>query len=1225
MPEPIISRYPDTSKALSNKYSSNPFLVDPASPIANALQLLDVQRVNRGQQPMSVRQHAQAMLSAQQNTQFTEEPDKGIFKDFVRNVRELTGAIPRLPAALVSEARRLPEMPQAINEAMATEGSFVDRLAAVAQAPGVRMLPGAYIAGHLNDTGELWDNPLFTLLDVTPAGKLPAVKGAKTAIRESSQVAKLAEATLPLRDAVRTSRPGMLVQETFGKTARDVSEMLARGNRKVNDYIHGRSPVDDELATLARRASSLHERFPTLDEPRRLELTELMQNDADNISKLAPEEQAFVSEVRDITDQLGHYGVKEGLLGIVDGEFYTAKDAGKILGARRKVSIARDFQTVREAAVNGGDPNALLQSMREILNREDLKLGAKTKLVQGYAHGIEASGLDATTIFQALRDANKTKTLDNLSSSIDNFLNDATPITARSIEELIELAKPYAKTDPMAARALDHMKAGRWAEAKKLAGNIARRKKTPYPGFDEIVERGEILKQRDRFLHTTRKFNPKRVETLANISDKIETRTVAARFMPKLQKDIQSQLADDLTVRLSSDPNFPEILENLRQNNYGWLRKEGYLDDAEFQRINDEVMAGWKDLKDSGYNPVFVHHMGEQTINSLKHPRILEHLPLPNSARARVNDFTPYLDDVSIALPKQALDYLVRRGSEEFITEITQVWGRTADDVIQDYIPAARQIARSDGQVMQVAQRLMDREWQKYSPESIINFGPPKLSQWAQENNILLPKTVANNIQRMHTPPGGRVSAIMDPIMNVFRTSLLPLSPRWHMYNVLGGGIVTLARTGPGLFKQMRPAWEMAGGTKRLLGKAWEYADELPENIPRGSQSVPQELQGWVRTAGTRERLSATFNHMGGKTQRRLWDDIQAAKKLGKVKDAAGNIIERSYDINGLFDDMYRAAAYLYGQDKALTKGMSKEAAERSGVELARKTLQNIDRMTPIERTIIRNVFPFYGWMQHIIRYSLKYPIDHPFRAQAMSAFARNELQDMGDALPYRFLNTFFIGDMDNEGNRTGLNLAGMNPFRDVADYFTISGFMGQTNPVISSLLQSVGVDPMSGGPELFPTLRYDPEVGRLAVEAPNPLMTFTNAIIPQTRVLDGMFNSSSEFQMLLRVNPEAAGRMLLSQAGLPVLLRNVNVPQEIAKAEIARDESKSLAFNRSLKTGNFDEAANYPDLESIINKLKDLDSQGLLDQYRPDPNLSQGQNAIGEAQKALIRNFTGR
>jgi hypothetical protein len=763
MAQPLVTRLPDTTKALERKYAENPGLADPTSPIANALALLDVQRTQRGQQPLSVRQHTLAALAASRNAAVTPPPDEGIFKDFVRNVRELTSAIPRLPHALYQEVRSLPDLPGAASAALG-QGNPVDILAGLGNAPGLRMLPGAFIAGNLNNPGNLWDNPLFTALDVLPIKQAPIVRQgarqAKGAIAGTKAGQMAAQVAAPIGDAWRTSKPGQLMSEAFGTQARDLSELLARKNREVNDLIHGTKDTTDPLAQTARRAATLHSRFPGIDEARRTELTRIMQEDADTISRLTPDEQAFVSEIRDITDQLGHYAVNEQLLGLVDGEFYDAKTASKILGTRRKRVIAEDFQASRNAAISGGTPDDLLQSMRDILTRTDLKLGAQTKLIQGYAHGLEAAGFDAREIFSAIRDTNKSRSTTALSDAIDSFSH--TPITARTMADLETVIKAHAKTDPMAARILDHMKAGRWKEARGLAKRVAVRKKFPIPGIDEVVERAEILRNQDKFLKTTSKFDDARVAKLAKISETTEQRAVPARFMPRLQRDIANQIEADTLTKFSTDPNLPEIMTALRERNYGWLKAQGYVDDVEFQRINDEVMEGWQSLKASGYDPVFVHHMGEQSINSLKHPRVLEHIPTPASVRTRINDFTPYLDDVSIALPKQALDFLVRRGSDEFITEMTNVWGRSQNDVLQDYIPAARQIAKSEREVIDVAQRLMDKEWQTYRSTNIINFGPVRLSQWADENNIVLPKTIANNIQRMHTPPGGRISALMD-------------------------------------------------------------------------------------------------------------------------------------------------------------------------------------------------------------------------------------------------------------------------------------------------------------------------------------------------------------------------------------------------------------------------------------------------------------------------------
>src|SRR5207253_7769971 len=108
---------------------------------------------------------------------------------------------------------------------------------------------------------------------------------------------------------------------------------------------------------------------------------------------------------------------------------------------------------------------------------------------------------------------------------------------------------------------------------------------------------------------------------------------------------------------------------------------------------------------------------------------------------------------------------------------------------------------------------------------------------------------------------------------------------------------------------------------------------------------------------------------------------------------------------------------------------------------LSRRVLIQWDNLTPIERSVIRPVLPFYGWISHILRYAYHYPIDHPFRAAVTASFARNELADLGTGMPQTLLNSLFLGNPDSNGKVTGINVGGLNPFRDVANYMTLGGF----------------------------------------------------------------------------------------------------------------------------------------------------------------------------------------
>lgn len=1202
MPEPLVQRRPDTEKAVLNKYQSNPGIYgDGTSPIAQALINLDIERAQRGQNPLSVRQSQLAYQAASTNTAATRPPDQNILKDFINDIRTLTASIPRLPGAIVNEVRALPEAPEAISSAMAGGGSPLDMLSRVAQTPGVRMLPGAFVAGNLNNPQELLNHPLFTGLDVLPGNKIPGVN--KVTSRATKAISKPVR---PIVDQLATTRPGQILTETFGRSTRDVSQMEAELSDRIRNELYGTDPIDDPLVNTARAAANIRNKYPSISESRRVELTRMMTEDADDLTHLSGDELAFVKETREITDDLGRYAVSQGLLKEIDGELYDLDTASRIISTRRKASIATEFQGARNAIRK---PPENLQTLHDaifnVTKRTDLRPGAKLKIIEGYGHALAEAGMDTSPLMARIREYRNTKpgTASYTDEGFREWWSDVSPtIVARTpfdYDSIYSVINKSARTDPTAARLADHLRRGRWNEARTLAKRIATRKTYPIIGSDRLVDELARRNLRDRYLRTTEKWDSPK---FANQAAKVIQRNPPARFQPKVEKETWRRLE----AKFTDDPDFDKILPYLRERNFSGLTKEGIITREEFDALQNSIKSTWQEMKDAGFDPVFVHKVSPGRIGQIEYPRVLESVPTPTQTRNRTYNITPSVDDISIALPHQALEWLAMRGSEEFVDSILASWGRSQDDLINQYLPAARAYAQHHPQtdVLGHAQQLMDREWQKYDPNGIITWPSARLKRYEDEA-VWIPKTIGNTIRRMHSPPGGRLTAVMDPIMKVFRTSLLPLSPRWHFYNILGGGILLLARTDPSVFRFTKQAIDM---TRQGV---------IPEHVPRGMGTVSRDVLEWNAKANPTDKLGALFHYQGGQTLRRLMDQAQAGKKaIQPGIDMAGKGIQKSYAFNSFVDDMYRTMAYLYGYDKKITKGMSKESATQAGIELARKTMQNWDRMTPIERTIMRYVFPFYGWMNHIIRYAVTYPWDHPFRTAVMGAFARNEIEDMGDALPERFLNTFFLGPMGKDGSVKALNLAGMNPFRDVANYFTLAGFMGQVNPIISALMQTAGIDPMTGGPELFPNLMYDPEVGRLVHRQDNIATNLATSILPQSRVLFGIFDSSSEFQELLRTNPDAAARLLRSQAGLPVIFRDINIPQEIAKAEVARDEAQSTALNASLKSGNWSQAEAFPNLAPVLDSIRQMQGTGQLGEYQPTP----GQSAIALAQEALLK-----
>lgn len=665
--------------------------------------------------------------------------------------------------------------------------------------------------------------------------------------------------------------------------------------------------------------------------------------------------------------------------------------------------------------------------------------------------------------------------------------------------------------------------------------------------------------------------------------DELVTNTPPSRFIPVVQERAKQALLE----KYEFDPNLPAITEHVLNNTYKLV--DGLKED--FADLADEIAGTWQDMKAAGIDPVFIHRATPSEAAHLKFPRTVESLRRPSSANKRnLYDITPSVQNATVAVPAHALQLLARKSAESMVDTIRTTWGRSQSSVLQDYLPAAQRRAElvPSLDVAGHAQQMMLKEWQQFDPEGFVTWTSPRVSNW--KDPVMVPRALAKNFERMHKPPEGGFYAAMDPVMKVFRTSLLPLSPRWQVYNMVGGAMMA-AMENPRILTYLPQAYRlMKHGQVDVQGN---LITALPKAIPRGIGTIPREALEWDAMA-SKDFAARAFQMKGGATLKRLWDSIQTPRQLG------GKLVEKSYDANAFFDDMYRAAAYLSDFDKSLTKGMSRESAEKAGIALARKVYQRWDEMTPLERTILRYVMPFYGFNSHITRYVAKYPFDHPVRASIFGTIARKEIEDMGTGLPQKFLSMFFLGEPDENGKVSTLNVAGMNPFGDAANLFTWSGFLGGSNPVFTSFLESIGVDVQQGGAELYPNLEYDPESGRLRSKSTSFLGNLFQNVIPQAQVLTSYLGSSSEFKELMRTNPDAAARLIRSQAGLPVLFRDVPVHEEQFRGELARGEAQSEDLSKAFKSGDFKGASRWPGLAPLIDQVKQLQSSPALDPYRP-------------------------
>lgn len=1181
--EPLYTRLPETTRALERKYSDpafTPTILSLPAPIRNSLISFDVERASRGQNPLSRDQSAMVALAALNNRPTTPPPQPNLITNlpsaFVRDARLLTSAIPKLPAMLAKEATSLTDMPGAIAEAFSS-GNPIEGIAGALEAPGIRMLPGAFALSNLLKGGEgvkeLATHPLFTLLDVGPAGK--AVGKTKLGM-QAKAATRQAVSQSPVgsfyRQTIRPSKPAQILTETFGKDARELSRMRAHHDMRLTERLdpEGKPYPDDEMVSAARAAMTLRKRYGDISEERLADIATKAQLDRRLLDDITdPKELAYLHDIDELAPRFANIGTEAGYFQYIDGELFDTRQAKSITSLRDKASVYTRIADIRDnitAPKSTADAATLLNEAPDAIL--DPKLGKKERgiVAEGYINALDTAGYNTDVLRSGLKAVrNKAMpdyTYTSLADDFRTFAANPTTSPIIPIDDILTRLSTHRR-DTTILRLTDAIKSGDYPHALKLASSISRRTKFQIPEFDTLLDSIKRHSTAQKYVSRTSQFTRKAADKASAAAAKKVTRTAPARFQPLVDK----QLGDRYIAQYADHPDLDNITKLVAERHYSSIPDFNPQLHRKWQR---EIASTWQDMKAQGINPIFLHKVTPNRAISLVVPKVSDAIRTPSQVKARTLDISPHIDDFTVALPHQGLEWLSRRGSEEFIAEFMQSFGRSEAELLDIYMPAARaaHLKQPTLDVMTHARRLMEREWSQFNPIKSAD-NPNGLIDWTPGNGSKvtglspdrqwIPVTVNNNLRRMFNPTTYKISAVFDPVMAVFRTSLLPLSPRWHIYNVLGGGIMAMGQTSPMVFTK------------------WNKARKM---INEGT--LPDEMR---YALGSSSRAHIEFNLQSGRTLRRLFEESMA-----------GRFIQKSFDLNAFFDDTYRTMAYLYRHDKALTKGLSKEAAEKAGIQTARKTLQTWDTLTPIERSIMRYIFPFYGFMQHILRYTMKYPFDHPTRAAIIGSFARNEFEDFGTSLPERLLNSFFLGPMDINGNVKAINLAGMNPFADVANYMTLAGFLSATNPLIGTALEQAGIDKATGGPELFPTLHYDADSGRLRMDSPNPLQNLVQNTIPQSRILFGMAGASTEFKELMRRDPEAAQRLMLSQAGIPVLLRSYNIPQEQFKAELARSEDQRDVLNTALRTGDDSRANDFPALRPLLQQVRQLQESGQLD-----------------------------
>lgn len=1229
----IDPAYQRNMSALSNKYAElreSLAGVDPK--ILNALIDMDSKRVANGSAPLTRQQTLLAIQAATTNKQATPEAERNpmsLWDNIKSDASDILKAIPRIPLALFNEAKDLPNIDKRISEAQANGANIVQ---AIAQAPGVRMLPGAYVAGNLaggaSGIRDLAQHPLMTFLDVLPGASKAA--GATRVGKVAAEAAELAgRKPRPLTalmtgkvvpdaatgadtlgrnalgrtiDYAKTNtRPGQLLDSAFGRTNREVAKLGGRLDQRLSMFAqgHGTAAIPEE-ALLARvkpmfdkhaqTHPELNLRGPDGEAWRAQLVDDFTRGDT---AKYDP---AFVAEYRQILDDIGKHAAQEGIVAEFRGELYDPQTAARLRASQARADLTRRGNAARTEYLNptGQLDAAQLRTMAAEFMAEPL-VANQSRGASAMIHTLDAYGVDVSGVQSTLRKAQRAKAADKpamfaqVAAEFDALLANPSLNLAprRGITEVIAELRKYSgkKSDRQVTKLEVALMHGKRGEATAAIKNLQTRKPPKFPAaqWPQLQEDIASLGRRMEFDEKVgKRWSDKRVQSTAKSVDKSFKNAAPARFDALLGDEFKTRLAKEgqqaKELTLGRQLTADEAAHVTRAvNERRWEAALPHMDvdtrNAFMSQIEREVKATWQDLKNAGHDPIFVHKVHPDKAFSAFSGKVG---PVPIKAsqgKERALDLSPAVGDLQVSLTHQASELLQAKYRETYAQQIIDAVG-IPEDVLRAQLSETarwRQSLNPSAGFEGHLQQEMKRGYKKFNPdEDGHSWGGTKLDKYRAEESVWIPLSVADQLKRLTAPPS-IISTALDPVTNAFRYNVIGLSPGVIVNNFFSNAVAMMAKSGPTPFQYWRQAREWLADPSKIP------SDELRAMILAENPAHPALDRGaWLKT-----RAGEKF--MGGFNAGQAFRDSAAYEAMKRGKSAMDGIVEKSLKLQQLGDNIYRAMIYMDEMAKGTKKGLAADAAEKAALEMVQSTLVDFSSFTAIERSAIRSIIPFYSYMGHAARFITRYPLDHPVRASIASHLAAAEKERLG-SLPGSFLSMLPIGGVDGAGKQLMVPLRPFDPFGDISDMMSLSGWMAATNPLISTALQEVGV--ARGESELYPTMRYDPESGRMKPVHGGFFGNLMANTVPRAMLPLTPLGLNSTYNELAASDPAAAARSLLTSAGIPRMYREVNVPQEKFRAEIARQQAANTVKNEALKSGDWSEALRYPSLRDFYTNL---------------------------------------
>ena len=603
---------------------------------------------------------------------------------------------------------------------------------------------------------------------------------------------------------------------------------------------------------------------------------------------------------------------------------------------------------------------------------------------------------------------------------------------------------------------------------------------------------------------------------------------MGAEFRPHeaVVLDKKALLSEQKTPVITSE-QAAEAAQHVTEGNFAPLVQSGIISEGDLKGIVRDVQAGWQELARQGYDPVYVPNApAYKTKYLLDQKPQLGNLYEPRQFLNKESlSFAPQAQNMAIAYTSYGVELMKRAASQEMFNQVRSL------------AVSEKQIAERYG--VDIARRKLATEYVPFSETAGRYLTKSELSMIPDADKLFIPRGLDRNLNRilegLHKEG---LLGVYDNAMKVYKYSILT-GPR-HVAHVMFGGLMfMMGEHGVTAFPKFFEA------LKRVRN------EEIPVDMARGlDYFTPKELQNMP------EKVA----------------EVAQGKSLGRIfVKSLGSPFKAMKVFEELTADTQRMMTYLREMDKQAAKGLVGEAQHNAAMALTNKIYMDIDGLAPVERTVLRHIFPFYSFTKHIMRYAMNYAADHPWRAAILSNIIRIEQEDQATGLPSMFNDFIFFGNKDKNGNETAIDVKNFNPFRslDGQSPLTLAGFLSALTPAATIPMQMAGVNVLTATPELYPQLHYDTKTGKLVASHPDMLSQAMQLALPPTGALQGLLQLTENWKALKKSDPAAYNRALWGALNIPFVPQVRNKGLESAKAEVNRYKAAQQASVKALKTGD--------------------------------------------------------